>query len=124
MTIQLPEIVFCTPDSWGVRVYVDSLQRAKPIIEELRQLSGGFETASVDDLETYSLRLDGRYEGEGEWSDGFTRQAVPIVTLTPQPDGTLLETGCETEIRNLQPGVGGRRLARICNRRDRVLRDV
>ena len=106
MTTQLPEIVFCTPDEWGARVYLDSLQRAKPIIEELRQLSdgfGGFETASIDDLETLSLRPDGRYEGEGEWSDGFTRQAVPIVTLTLQPDGTLLETGCETEIRQHSP---------------------
>ena len=104
MTTQLPGIVFCTPDEWGARVYVDSLQRAKPIIEELRQLGGGFETASIDDLETLSLRPDGRYEGEGEWSDGFTRQAVPIVTLVPQPDGTLLETDCETEIRKRSPG--------------------
>jgi hypothetical protein len=104
MSNHLPEIVFCTPGEWGVQIYVDSLQRAKPIVEDLRQLGGGFETASVDDLETYSLRPDGRYEGEGEWSNGFTRQAVPIVTLTPQPDGTLLETDCETEIRQHSPG--------------------
>ena len=99
MATQLPEIVFRTPDSWGARIYVESLQKASQIIQELRELRSGFETASVNDLWTYSLRPDGRYEGEGDWSKGVTCVPVPIVTLVPQPDGTLLETNCETEIR-------------------------
>lgn len=82
--MSLPETVYRTPEEWGAQVFFASKEDAKQVINELRSECGW--DVSINDLLSYTLRPDGRYEGESDWGDGFRTECVHLVELAEESD--------------------------------------
>ena len=82
--MKLPETVYRTPEEWGTQVFFASKEAARQAINELRNDCGW--DVSINDLLPYTLRSDGRYEGESDWGDGFRTECVHLVELAEESD--------------------------------------
>lgn len=82
--MKLPETVYRTPEEWGTQVFFASKEAARQAINELHNDCGW--DVSIDDLLPYTLRPDGRYEGESDWGDGFRAECVHLVELAEEGD--------------------------------------
>jgi hypothetical protein len=96
------ETILCSPEAWGSEKIFCTPEAAAVMVASLSQQTD-FEGVTIDDMTTYTLRPDGRYEGCTGWTDGFTRQLVDIVSFDRLGGGDFTVTDCESETRRRGP---------------------
>jgi hypothetical protein len=96
------ETILCSPEAWGSEEIFCTPEAAAVLVASLSQETD-FEGVTIDDMTTYTLRPDGRYEGCTGWTDGFTRQLVDIVSLDHLGGGDFTVTDRESETRRRGP---------------------